>query len=367
MKLSVALLLAEMLFVNLFYLDACCTRRYSKFVTGAAVTLFAFLIFVISQQLFSDFGNGEAMIGGLVFVLPLSVLYREKLPRLFLTACMCWAYTLAAFVLAMQAGKLIPAIDTDLVNLLAQTALYLLTFYPFYRWVLPKYRYIIRNLDRFDRSYVRYFGLNCFLNDLMIWGLHLILLELSGKALHLLVILLYAVIILISYLILYRLMRGSLRIRQLEQISLQDPLTGLGNRARLTRDLRGLLEGREAFSILFMDLDRFKEINDRYGHLVGDRYLQHFADVSARILENYGQVYRFGGDEFIALCPGGLPQQAYDRLRACREWDEGAPCAFNQVSAGKIDCHPPFPDVLELLHEVDSKMYEMKKARSLQV
>ena len=61
---------------------------------------------------------------------------------------------------------------------------------------------------------------------------------------------------------------------RLEYASFHDPLTGLGNRSMLWEHLKQLLKENQTFSLLFIDLDRFKEINDKYGHLTGDWYLK---------------------------------------------------------------------------------------------
>jgi diguanylate cyclase (GGDEF)-like protein len=84
-----------------------------------------------------------------------------------------------------------------------------------------------------------------------------------------------------------------------------DPLTGIANR-------RGFLEqtalsrsatGTQPAAVLLFDLDHFKTINDRYGHAVGDRTLQIFADIAQAHIGTAGTVGRWGGDEFVAVLP----------------------------------------------------------------
>lgn len=102
----------------------------------------------------------------------------------------------------------------------------------------------------------------------------------------------------------------------------RDPLTGALNR----RAFALMAEKAEAhcrrqgggMSVLVMDLDRFKQINDRHGHAVGDAYLCRFVAVAGRSLRAEDVVCRFGGEEFVALMPGaGLAQalSAAERLR----------------------------------------------------
>jgi diguanylate cyclase (GGDEF)-like protein/PAS domain S-box-containing protein len=93
---------------------------------------------------------------------------------------------------------------------------------------------------------------------------------------------------------------------ELEAIALYDPLTGLANRAllrtRLTAALDDAASRRQPISLLFVDLDGFKEINDEFDHTAGDAVLQ---EVARRLSESVRQgdlVGRFGGDEFLVVC-----------------------------------------------------------------
>lgn len=91
--------------------------------------------------------------------------------------------------------------------------------------------------------------------------------------------------------------------RALAFAATHDPLTGLANRMAFVTRLEEVAKqsGGEA-AMLFIDLDMFKPVNDRYGHLAGDRLLQEVADRLTRILRPGDLVARFGGDEFAVLC-----------------------------------------------------------------
>ncbi len=102
----------------------------------------------------------------------------------------------------------------------------------------------------------------------------------------------------------------------------RDPLTGLGGRAALQQRLeaeQALLQrhGRIC-AVAMVDLDHFKRINDRHGHLAGDRVLGAFAQTLCRNLRPYDGVYRYGGEEFVVCLPGATAAQAaivLDRVR----------------------------------------------------
>ncbi len=83
-----------------------------------------------------------------------------------------------------------------------------------------------------------------------------------------------------------------------------DPLTGVANRRQLEAVLRRLAKGSEPYSVLMIDLDDFKQVNDRYGHAAGDRVLRQLAELLSRTFRDGDVFGRWGGDEFLAVLPG---------------------------------------------------------------
>jgi len=98
------------------------------------------------------------------------------------------------------------------------------------------------------------------------------------------------------------------RLRTFERDASIDPLTRLMNRraleAALTREMEHAQRSRNPFSVLIVDIDRFKTYNDRFGHMAGDVALQLFARIFGGTLRAIDCAARFGGEEFVALLPG---------------------------------------------------------------
>ena len=108
--------------------------------------------------------------------------------------------------------------------------------------------------------------------------------------------------------------------QQLEQIAYIDPLTGLPNRRLFNDELRHqtalAARGGADFTLMLLDLDGFKQINDRYGHDAGDAMLEQTAKRLLRVMRESDRVWRTGGDEFAVLLPQTSDREAVDTI--CR-------------------------------------------------
>jgi diguanylate cyclase (GGDEF)-like protein len=86
-----------------------------------------------------------------------------------------------------------------------------------------------------------------------------------------------------------------------------DPLTGVANRREFDRQLAGRMAADRDFCILLFDVDAFKLVNDRFGHLCGDEVLKQLGARLARQVRSHDFVCRWGGDEFVAMLECALP------------------------------------------------------------
>jgi len=112
------------------------------------------------------------------------------------------------------------------------------------------------------------------------------------------------------------------RLEELQEMAMHDPLTGIANRRFVEISLAARLEELRRYSfpfaILFTDVDNFKQINDMYGHRVGDRVLKMVSATLAHSLRSFDVIGRWGGEEFVTLLVNIQPEDLFklsDRLR----------------------------------------------------
>jgi diguanylate cyclase (GGDEF)-like protein len=110
---------------------------------------------------------------------------------------------------------------------------------------------------------------------------------------------------------------------QNRRMALQDPLTGLSNRRSLFQAMEKLFVKAEAesqpLSLMIIDVDLFKQVNDRFGHQAGDKVLKHVATTIKNRLRQNDIVARIGGEEFLAVLPDAPPEGAIQLAEALRK------------------------------------------------
>ena len=159
---------------------------------------------------------------------------------------------------------------------------------------------------------------------------------------------------------------------RLEYLATHDPLTGLANRALFSELLnKALSEARRSKSsvaILFLDIDKFKQINDTFGHYIGDLLLQHVANSLLKLLRAGDIVARQGGDEFIMALPNLSSPQAAILLaeKILRTLEE--PCTLNgqalkvTTSIGIALFPEDGTEIGQLMQSADIALYRAKQA-----
>ncbi len=151
---------------------------------------------------------------------------------------------------------------------------------------------------------------------------------------------------------------------------LYDPLTGALNRAAFVRQFAHTVESLsqdDKLAIIYIDLDRFKKINDRHGHTVGDAVLGKSAERIRRRLRENDLFSRYGGDEFVIMVNGHTAVEALPALveRLSQQLSRGMDVGELHVAVGASIGTATFPDDGETLDQLisiaDARMYDAKR------
>ncbi|PYU20385.1 MAG: hypothetical protein DMG30_21275 [Acidobacteria bacterium] len=159
---------------------------------------------------------------------------------------------------------------------------------------------------------------------------------------------------------------------QVRHRAISDSLTGLANYRRFIEALQGELErsGRtnRPFSVLLMDLDKLKEINDHYGHQAGTRAICRVAEVLRQHCRTVDTAARYGGDEFSLLLPETSEAAARRVASRIKRHLEGSTEQPRLTLSVGVATHPPSgTSVQQLLESADQELYMQKASRGRKV
>jgi two-component system cell cycle response regulator len=160
---------------------------------------------------------------------------------------------------------------------------------------------------------------------------------------------------------------------QMEVLAMQDGLTGMFNRRAIEEHARAELDHarrkESPLSIILLDIDHFKAINDQYGHAVGDDTLRRLAEILTRNQRQYDRIGRWGGEEFLVVLPDTNLSAAVtvaERLRVATDEtkfprEDGEYHAV-QISLGVACASEPYPSLAKLVSAADQSLYQAKQA-----
>jgi diguanylate cyclase (GGDEF)-like protein len=154
-------------------------------------------------------------------------------------------------------------------------------------------------------------------------------------------------------------------VEKLAELSVTDELTGLANRRHLMRKLeeearRSARTGRP-FALLMIDLDHFKDVNDRHGHQIGDHVLKQCAAVLLENLRRTDFVGRYGGEEFCVMLPEASAEGATHVAEKLRQAVDGLSSPVPTISVG-VALSQGCSSVEEVVRRADEALYRAKEA-----
>ncbi|WP_162848361.1 sensor domain-containing diguanylate cyclase [Paenibacillus nanensis] len=155
---------------------------------------------------------------------------------------------------------------------------------------------------------------------------------------------------------------------QITYLAYHDGLTGLNNRTAFQREIDRLIGFSAPFTFILMDLDKFKQINDTYGHHAGDLALRHVADLMSAHVRKSDFVARFAGDEFVVLLRESCRAEQF--VADLLEWMKPRPLVLEngeelsiELSVGVSRYPEDGSSADELYKRADDRMYAMKRSR----
>lgn len=164
---------------------------------------------------------------------------------------------------------------------------------------------------------------------------------------------------------------ADLQVEELYQVAITDPLTGCYNRRFfdevIDRELATHRRYGVPLSLLFIDVDHFKAVNDSLGHEAGDRVLQSVANFLKRHVRRADYLFRWGGDEFLILIWGTLEDatqmQAQLKAAFCGLRDKSQLPSTLGLSIGCAEVSSDATDMASVVREADERMYEDRNGR----
>jgi len=353
----------EALCINTYTTYKCSKRRKSKAFTLFCLCLLtaaaaAALMYVRAPL--PDNGSVLLILFGIVYMAPLYLLYAQPFKHLMIVITSSWIYTMFAFAFSQRLGALLPTTDTGLSVLIVQTLFFTFTLSYYISFVNNIFVTILRYIDGKTTDFLLAISFGWFFIAFLANWIFAV-----GRPyiLEFLLLLVIIINVILTYRLFYRLVSVNTRARELSQITRTDTLTQLNNRECLYEDIRSRISKEQHFTLIFIDLDNFKLINDKYGHDAGDQYLLEFVRTVKGILGTQGVFYRLHGDEFVILSDSLEIEQFCRKLETLKFMNNPNGLAFKGLSLGLSSYPADGDDLSRLMHLADLRMYQRKKER----
>ncbi|MBC2721072.1 GGDEF domain-containing protein [Desulfosporosinus sp.] len=354
-----------MLLVNLITAHRCSRGRYSLMRVIGEMTLFTAFVFLVSFLIRSKFevaylNSIMIILIGFTYYFPLKHVYDESSDRILAIMFFSWIHTMTVMSLSLQISKLLGYNKYFITALLIQSLIYLISTPLIIRFINNKFLYILRNIsDKMNR----YLLVLSLIQYMIIVVISLYINEHVNFYFRIIMLVFVTLTTVIGYHLIYIVVKSSKNINILQHLAYSDPLTGIKNRLALYLDCDELIAENKPFTFIYMDLNNFKNINDAYGHTVGDDYLKQFVEATTKAIGDKGSLYRMSGDEFICVYIG---DKIYDFLAIFSQkilnlFEMNIP--FLGVSIGYVNFPEDADSLDKLIEKADAVMYRVKNKR----
>lgn len=305
----IILAILELLFINLFTIDRTLKRKNDKksVIIAVMITLILTTIIVVSiimslkKSPFYINGSGIFLFIGLIYIIPIHLMYDNKFIIKCIAALFGYTYGIAVFTISVRICYLVNINLLSYIFLIVQTILFAITYYAFIK-VINKWVYFTKmNIKKSFEKKLFFFSFCLFLflvfaNIMMVYS--------NNNYMKLTYSIIIVITILISYKMSFEYYYEQEKTQKLAELIQIDQLTNLKNRLAFQKDLEKICEKYDEFLVIYIDLDSFKNINDQYGHLVGDDYLINFSGALKKICLDECELYHISGDEFTIIYYG---------------------------------------------------------------
>ena len=152
----------------------------------------------------------------------------------------------------------------------------------------------------------------------------------------------------------------------MEELAYQDDLTGLLNRKAFNKKVNIIKDGETIYTLVMMDLNYLKKVNDELGHVKGDEYIKYIAQSIAESFADDEGCFRLGGDEFFVMTTYRSDDEAfYESMKSLNnkinEYNkENDPAVKMSIAYGYTEYNPKKDSFDEKIKKADQNMYEMK-------
>jgi len=357
-----SLVAIEMIFFNMFTVDSCCQRKYSRWVTALLTALFTFaiipstvLVLKMGTRLMLETGNGLVLLVGWLYVPFCQLLYSGRFMRKVSIVFTTWSYTYFVYYIAVALVTLCESQNIMLHMFVVQSSIYLISGMFFARFVKRNYIKMLNTLTISNEFFLT-----------VVTGIWFITIMIGSQAFMFDFIWLdtsLAILVgadgILSYVAYYRLSNSEIRKEELEKLAYTDALCQLNNRTKLYIDIKELLNKQDSFKLIYVDINWLKNINDSYGHSYGDNYIALFASKAVKLLGESGKMYRVSGDEFVCIYTGTQEHKEIFELALRNQlWMDTHP-TIKYYGCGIGEAHYPKDgdDMDALLKVADANMY----------